>query len=282
VNRIRKRYKNDAKESGALIVNCCGFDSIPADIGALFTARQLPASHPKQVTGHLHTNASFSGGTWASIVKALQVPNKPKSKKPKSKIPPHEKVPWLQECAYTKRYLVKLPIIDPLIVATSSKTHPRLYGEHFRYTHLLSLPSRLKAFGLAAAMGLLYVVAKTPVLNHLTTLIKAPGTGPSEQTRRNSYFKLQFFGDSPKMKVITEVSGGDPGYTETSKMLSECAILLATKRHKTYLKSGITTPCGAFGMRLFRPLIAAEIRILIVEASGRFQMADPISPTSTD
>jgi short subunit dehydrogenase-like uncharacterized protein len=36
INRMITRYEAAAKKSGARIVHCCGFDSIPSDMGVLF------------------------------------------------------------------------------------------------------------------------------------------------------------------------------------------------------------------------------------------------------
>ena len=35
------KYDEQAKQTGALVVHSCGFDSIPADLGLLFTAQQF-------------------------------------------------------------------------------------------------------------------------------------------------------------------------------------------------------------------------------------------------
>ncbi|MEQ1504728.1 MAG: saccharopine dehydrogenase NADP-binding domain-containing protein, partial [Myxococcota bacterium] len=70
VAETRARFGAEAAANGLRIVHCCGFDSVPADLGALFTVSQLPAGVPKQVRCYVKTNASFSGGTWASFVGA--------------------------------------------------------------------------------------------------------------------------------------------------------------------------------------------------------------------
>ena len=54
----------------------------------------------------------------------------------------------------------------------------------------------------------------------------APGSGPSEERRAASWFKVRFLGRGGGRRVVTEVAGGDPGYTETSKMLAEAALAL--------------------------------------------------------
>ncbi|MBF0240335.1 MAG: saccharopine dehydrogenase NADP-binding domain-containing protein, partial [SAR324 cluster bacterium] len=71
VGNILKTYDDDARRKGVLIINCCGFDSIPADLGAYFTVQQLPADSQKTVKAYLTTKSKPSGGTWQSAVKAM-------------------------------------------------------------------------------------------------------------------------------------------------------------------------------------------------------------------
>ena len=58
--------------------------------------------------------------------------------------------------------------------------------------------------------------------------VKRPGRRPvSSSSARSSWFNDRFRGEGGGRRVITEVSGGDPGYGETSKMLAESALCLA-------------------------------------------------------
>ena len=57
-----------AERTGARIVHCCGFDSIPHDLGAYFTVQQLPEGVPLTVDGYVRADASFSGGTFHSAI----------------------------------------------------------------------------------------------------------------------------------------------------------------------------------------------------------------------
>ena len=45
------RHDARARETGARLVHACGFDSVPHDLGAYFTVRQLPEGVPLQVDG---------------------------------------------------------------------------------------------------------------------------------------------------------------------------------------------------------------------------------------
>ena len=56
---------------------------------------------------------------------------------------------------------------------------------------------------------------------------------------------------------MTEVSGGDPGYGETSKMLAESALCLA--RDKLQERAGQLTPAVAMGQPLIDRLQRAGI-----------------------
>ncbi|MFE0011181.1 saccharopine dehydrogenase family protein, partial [Streptomyces erythrochromogenes] len=71
VDRMYVEHDARARETGARLVHACGFDSIPADLGAYFTVRQLPEGVPLTVDGFMRSNAFFSGGTLASALTAL-------------------------------------------------------------------------------------------------------------------------------------------------------------------------------------------------------------------
>ena len=53
------------------------------------------------------------------------------------------------------------------------------------------------------------------------------GEGPSRARRERSWFTVDFVGESVGRTVHTRVSGGDPGYDETAKILAESALCLA-------------------------------------------------------
>ncbi len=71
VDRMWVEHHAEAERTGARIVHCCGFDSIPHDLGAYFTVRQLPEGVPLTVNGYVRSNASFSGGTYHSAINAF-------------------------------------------------------------------------------------------------------------------------------------------------------------------------------------------------------------------
>ncbi len=59
------------------------------------------------------------------------------------------------------------------------------------------------------------------------TKLRPSGSGPSAEQREKGWFNVRFLGEGGGQKVQTEVTGGDPGYAETAKMLGESALCLA-------------------------------------------------------
>ncbi len=71
VDLMYVRHDARARETGARLVHACGFDSVPHDLGAYFTVRQLPEGVPLRVDGYVTADAAFSGGTLASALDQL-------------------------------------------------------------------------------------------------------------------------------------------------------------------------------------------------------------------
>jgi short subunit dehydrogenase-like uncharacterized protein len=63
--------------------------------------------------------------------------------------------------------------------------------------------------------------------------------------------------------VIARVRGGDPGYGETSRMLAEAALTLASDERPDV--SGVVTPAVGLGQPYRRRLEASGIEFMIVE-----------------
>ena len=94
-------------------------------------------------------------------------------------------------------------------------------------------------------------------------LSKVPqGSGPDEAKRERSWFTVDFVGEAGDRTVRTRVSGGDPGYTETAKMLSESALCLLLDDNPP--TAGQVTPAQAMGEALLARLQAAGIEFAVV------------------
>ena len=156
-----------------------------------------------------------------------------------------------------------MPVIDPAIVKRSSRTHPA-YGDGFGYGQYLRVSSLKKAVALMAGVGGVFAGAQfKPTRDWLLGKLQ-PGQGPDEETRNKSSFRLTFIGESGQERVVTAVTGGDAGYTETSKMLSECGLMLAEGSDSLPQRSGVLTPVEAFGESLIHRLSSRGIGFEVV------------------
>ena len=97
----------------------------------------------------------------------------------------------------------------------------------------------------------------SPVRSFLLGRVKQ-GDGPDEARRAKSWFTVDFVAEGDGRSVHTRVSGGDPGYDETAKMLAESALCLAFDDNP--VSAGCVTTAQAMGDNLTDRLVAAGIR----------------------
>jgi saccharopine dehydrogenase (NAD+, L-glutamate forming) len=148
-------------------------------------------------------------------------------------------------------WVLPLPTIDPFVVARSAAAL-EVYGPDFRYSHYVGINHVYNAVGVAAgAAGLVTAAQVKPVREFLKSRIKQ-GLGPSEERREKSWFSVDFVAECDGQTLHTRVSGADPGYDETAKMLAESAMCLALDDNPT--TSGQVTTAVAMGDHLLARL----------------------------
>jgi short subunit dehydrogenase-like uncharacterized protein len=270
VDRMWNLHHAEAERSGARLVHCCGFDSIPHDLGAYFTVLQLPEDVPLRVDGYVRSNARFSGGTYHSAINAFargrqtlaaaRERRRAESRPPNRRI--HSSPARIRRDAELGGWVVPLPTIDGPMVRRSAAALDR-YGPAFTYGHHLVAKHLASVAGLAAGVGAVAVMAPLPPTRKLLLKAKAPGEGPSEAERSRSWFKVTFVGEGGGERVVTEVSGGDPGYTETAKMLAESGLCLAFDDLPP--TAGQVTTAVAMGDMLLTRLRRAGIAFRVLE-----------------
>ncbi|MFG2888881.1 saccharopine dehydrogenase family protein [Streptomyces sp. NPDC048248] len=234
IDRMFLRYDAKARASGARLVHACGFDSVPPDLGVHFTVGLLPSDVPLRIDGFVRTNATFSGGTLAS---ALTVASRPvamaRAARERRRAEPGPEGRTVRapfgppvRSAEAKVWGVPLPTLDPQVVARSAAALDA-YGPDFRYRHFAGVRWLPIAVGGALGAGALAAIAQVPPARRWVSGRLEPGDGPSQERRAKSWFSVRFVATGGGRKLVTEVSGGDPGYDETAKMLAESALSLA-------------------------------------------------------
>jgi short subunit dehydrogenase-like uncharacterized protein len=270
VDRMWLLHNAEAERSGARLVHCCGFDSIPHDLGAYFTVKQLPEGVPLRVDGYVHFGASFSGGTYHSAINAfargrqtLAAARERRRREPRpAGREVHSAPARVRRDPERGGWVVPLPTIDGAVIRRSAAALER-YGPNFTYGHNLVAKHLASVAALAAGVGAVALLAPLPPTRKLLLKVKAPGEGPSEAERERSWFKVAFVGEGGGQRVLTEVSGGDPGYTETSKMLAESGLCLAFDDLPA--TAGQVTTAVAMGDALLERLRAAGLSFRVLE-----------------
>ncbi|MBK7686909.1 MAG: saccharopine dehydrogenase NADP-binding domain-containing protein [Rhodocyclaceae bacterium] len=269
VDSMWLKYHAQAVKSGARIVNCCGFDSIPHDLGVLFTVQQLPENVPLKIEGFVRAGGKFSGGTFHSAITAMSRMREgskiAKQRRELDQLPIGRKIASTREKihydSYFKSWAVPMPTIDPQIVRRSAAANDR-YGPDFRYGHFMLLKHLPQVGGLLAAVSGMFVGAQFSLTRNRLLAMISPGEGPDEARRAKSWFKVRFIGEGGGQRVVTEVASGDPGYGETSKMLAESALCLAFDSLPKH--GGVLTPAQAMGDKLLARLQAKDISFSVI------------------
>ncbi|MFE1822243.1 saccharopine dehydrogenase family protein [Streptomyces anulatus] len=268
IDRTYLEHDARARETGARIVHACGFDSVPHDLGAYFTVKQLPEDVPLTVDGFVRTDAVFSGGTFASALTAmgrgpqmLAAARERRLHEPRlvgRRVRTPAGSPHFSGSVGT--WALPLPTVDPTIVGRSARSLER-YGPDFRYRHFASVKTLPMALGAPVAIGALVAAAQVEGAREWLMGRYEPGQGPDEDRRRRSWFTIRFVGEGGGRRVFTEVSGGDPGYGETAKILAESAVCLALDELPE--TSGQVTTAVAMGDALLGRLTAAGLRFRV-------------------
>jgi len=277
---MAERHGAAARASGARIVHACGFDSIPADVGARFAVGQLPADAPLDVAAYVESGGdhpdwrgawhSISGGTWHSAIGFLRPSEILRARRSIERIaagaPPGRSVGLLparlrRAPAAVGGWALPMPTIDREVVLRSAAALPR-YGPRFRYGHHLRLGSLAAVAGAGAAASALFALAQLPPTRRLLLSLKQPGEGPTAEERARNRFRVVFVASAADGSgAVVEVRGGDPGYGDTAKMIGEAALCLADDRDALPDAAGMLTPVLAMGDALLPRLRAAGIAI---------------------
>ncbi|HWT93502.1 MAG TPA: saccharopine dehydrogenase NADP-binding domain-containing protein [Solirubrobacteraceae bacterium] len=266
-DRMYLEHHAEAERTGARIIHACGFDSIPYDLLALYTVGLLPDGVPLKLRGFVRAGGLASGGTFHSAVgqfaRARQLQSMhAKRRKAEGAPAGGQKVraeggkPYRESAI--DAWAIPLPTIDPQIVAQSARLVPDAYGPDFTYGHYAWVKKLPVAVAGGLGVGAVFGLSQLPPTRALLLKARGPGSGPSEAQMEKGFFRVRMVGEGGGSRVVTQVSGGDPGYRETSKMLAEAALCLAVDDVPAV--AGQVTTAAAMGTHLISRLDPAGIR----------------------
>jgi short subunit dehydrogenase-like uncharacterized protein len=268
-----------AQESGARIVHCCGFDSIPSDLGVWLLHQE--AGELEDTTFMVKgARGGASGGTIDSMTTMIdEVRADPAKRKllldPYSLSPDRDAEPDLgsqldygkpahDDDAGTWLGPFVMAAINTRIVRRSNALQDWAYGRRFRYRETMATGSGplglAKATALAGGVGALTgVLAFRPTRSALQRFLPSAGEGPSAEARAKGFFKIEIHARTPAgERYVARVSAqGDPGYAATAVMFGEAALCLAVDGDRLPDRAGVLTPATAMDGALVDRLRAA-------------------------
>jgi short subunit dehydrogenase-like uncharacterized protein len=282
-----------AKKSGARIVHCCGFDSIPSDLGVsvLQQAAIERFGGPLTRVG-LRVKAAkggLSGGTIASMLNIIEAARADDSvakylKNPFAICPPEDRKgprqpyvngPKLDRTLNSWMAPFIMAAINTRVVHRANALQDHAYGKDFVYDEAVltgrGFGGRMKATTVSLGMGAFAVGASLGPTRSLLKKFVLPkqGEGPNPEQREAGFFNIVIHGeDEAGHRLRVRVRGDrDPGYGSTSKMIGEAAVCLA-KDIGDDLPGGFWTPSTALGDAL-RTRLAEHAGVTFEIEEGR-------------
>ncbi|XP_053158517.1 saccharopine dehydrogenase-like oxidoreductase [Hemicordylus capensis] len=269
-------YNDKAAEKGVYIVGSCGFDSIPADMGVLYTRNNLKGTLTA-VESFLTVKSGPEGacihdGTWKSVVYGLA--DQEKLKQVRRQIG-HKPLPVIGAklrrrgaVFYSnelKNYSIPFMGSDASVVKRTQR---------YLHTHLQETPVQYGAYATVGGIGsviklmfagfLFLMLVKFDFGRKL--LLKYPEffsggyftkEGPTEKQMEGSSFEMTFFGEGyssgqdpqqgkPNVKICTQVKGPEAGYVATPIAMVQAAVALLKDKSSLPKQGGVYSPGAAF------------------------------------
>jgi short subunit dehydrogenase-like uncharacterized protein len=264
-----------AATTGARIVPCCGFDSIPSDLGVLMLHDHLAKQGKQLAEAHyrlVRMSGGFSGGTLASMLDMIEAARDPAVRRvlgnpyalypegaPRG--PDRGDAMGPRKDPDTGRWTgpFVMAAINTRIVRRSNALLDFAYGRGFRYDESTDTgegpAGLLRAAGLSAGTGAATAALATAALlpggrSLITRVLPAPGEGPSRENRERGFFRVEIHARATTGERLTGLVEGhrDPGYGATSIMLAESALCLAEDALPA--RGGVLTTASCMGMTL--------------------------------
>jgi short subunit dehydrogenase-like uncharacterized protein len=284
MERVEMYHSQGARESGSFVASACGFDSVPGDLGTIFTQRQFSApATPSSVEAFIsfHTAAqsfSFNYATWESAVMGFSAAanlrqlrrsaRKQEAGALKPAGPKLQPPPGISYDARVGTNIVPFPGSDASVVRRTQRLLAAHGDPPVHFAASFCVSSRW-ALLLLTIFGSLFRLLTVWALGRWL-LLTFPGLfswgifsrqGPSQEQLEKTSFSILLIGkgyssddvsrqQAPDREIRVKVTGPDPGYVATPIMLVHAALTLLEERRKieeALGKGGVFTPAGLLG-----------------------------------
>uniref|UniRef100_A0A8C1I991 Saccharopine dehydrogenase-like oxidoreductase n=1 Tax=Cyprinus carpio TaxID=7962 RepID=A0A8C1I991_CYPCA len=259
---MQLNYHDQAAEKGVYIVGSCGFDSIPADMGVIYTRDQFKGTLTA-VESFLTASAGPEGGcihdgTWQSAIYGLADSNKLRSLRKKFEFV----YPRYNEL---QQYAIPFMGTDPSVVKRTQRyLTEELKESPVQYGAYVGIGGISNIFKLVFAGLMFFFLVKFSFGRNL--LIKFPEffsfgffskAGPTRKQMEGSSFRFIFIGEGytegsdpsegkPNGKIRTLVKGPEVGYVATPIAMVQAALTMLNESDSLPNTGGVYTPGATF------------------------------------
>jgi short subunit dehydrogenase-like uncharacterized protein len=283
------RHHARAARDGTRIIPCCGFDSVPSDLGAWLVVQEMMRRHREpcvSVKACFTMRGGFNGGTLASLLNVIESGQgkvvadpfllSPAEARPRDAaahadpVVPHSDAdfgawigPFVMGAVNTR--------VVRRSAALRAAAGDAAYGAGFSYQEYLRFGqgpiAAMAAAGVSAGMALGQgALLFAPARRVVRALAPGPGQGPSERTMDNGSFRCDLVGRSAGGRIVRGrvADRGDPGNRATTKFVCEAALALALARDELPggpAAGGVLTPATGLGPVLATRLAAAGVTL---------------------
>lgn len=274
---LHTRHGLAAKERGVKLVSFCGFDSVPSDMCVYMIQKKAyelagkPCPQVKMAVRSLR--GGVSGATLASGLNlmghrsmgdpyylAMHAVDRPPPNTTRFPIQPRVCM-MHQDPDFGYATFFVMSRVNENVVRWSNALQDYRYGHDFVYYEMLACSfNLLTAFLAMMATYLSLFAVGCPITRYagrMLGLIPSPGQGPAQQTLNGGYFSVEAVGKVAEKTVIRAriaSNQGDPGYKETAKMITECALSLALEMPQCTKLTGAVSPSAGIGEPLIKRL----------------------------
>ena len=242
VKGLIEKHHAEASAKGIRIIPSCGFDSIPSDLGAFFSAQAIGKPIKRIESFHSYEGGA-SGGTLETMFSMGELDLGDDLTNPFLLNPEDSYSDEQMQLSSDRVGIAKKSEINawsgPFIMATANtrvvrRTEALLalrqesYGPDFTYQEHAFHKSWWSAAKSLVLTGLSVLILLSPLKRLVKPFLPKPGEGPSETVQDNGWFDCKFIVEANDgTKSVFNMNGkGDPGYKVTSKLVSECALCL--------------------------------------------------------
>ncbi|XP_061735438.1 saccharopine dehydrogenase-like oxidoreductase [Nerophis ophidion] len=273
---MQLNYHNQASDKGVYIIGSCGFDSIPADMGVLYTREQFKGTLTA-VESFLTVKAGPEGGcihdgTWQSAIYGFADSHKLQSLRRKFNYKPLPSVGTklkrrgsLFFSNEIQQYSMPFMGSDPSVIKRTQRflveEHQASPVQYGAYAGIGGIGNVIKLVFAGMLFWLLVkfsfgrdLLAKNPEFFSFGLFSKA---GPTRKQMEASSFRFVLYGEGytegldpsqgkPNGKICTLVQGPECGYVATPIAMVQAALTILNEASDLPKSGGVYTPGAAF------------------------------------